>query len=79
MLGPPWPQLDCSIATLPLGLYDTEWRPLPSEFFRSQPDVPNVTHLAQTIEDLVCDAIARWQVTERDSGHRGLSRPRDAG
>jgi hypothetical protein len=56
----------CSIATLPLRLYrgaDTQDAPL---FRQYDPDVPNVVHMAATIEDLAFEGIAWWQVTGQD-------------
>jgi hypothetical protein len=56
----------CSIATLPLRLYrglDVVDSPL---FRQYDPDVPNVVHMSQTIEDLALESIAWWQVTGQD-------------
>lgn len=56
----------CSIATLPLRLYrglDVVDAPL---FRQYDPDVPNVVHMSQTIEDLALESIAWWQVTGQD-------------
>lgn len=54
----------CSIATLPLVQRkpdrQVETNPLFQQF---DPDVPNVVHLSQTLEDLVFDGIAWWRVT----------------
>lgn len=56
----------CSIATLPLRLY-RGLDVVPSALFRQfDPDVPNVVHLAMTIEDLLFEGIAWWQVTGQD-------------
>lgn len=56
----------CSIATLPLRLY-LGLNVVESPMFRQyDPDVPNVRHMALTIEDLVFDQVAWWQVTGRD-------------
>lgn len=58
----------CSIATLPLVQKDTRnevvRNPLLEQLDR---DVANVVTLAQTIEDLIFDAISWWQVTAQDS------------
>jgi len=56
----------CSIATLPMRLYrglDVIDSPLFRQF---DPNVPNVVHLAMTIEDLAFERIAYWQVTGQD-------------
>lgn len=56
----------CSIATLPLRLFrglDVVDSPLFRQF---DPDVPNVVHMAGTIEDLALESIAWWQVTGQD-------------
>jgi HK97 family phage prohead protease len=54
----------CSMATLPLvqkdAVNNVVRNPLLEQF---DPDVPNVVHLAQTIEDLVFEAIAWWRIT----------------
>jgi hypothetical protein len=56
----------CSIATLPLKLY-RGLDVVQSALFRQyDPDVPNVVHLAFTVEDLVFEQIAWWRVTGRD-------------
>jgi hypothetical protein len=55
-----------SIATLPLRLYrglDIVDSPLFRQF---DPDVPNVVHMAATIEDLAFEGIAWWQITGQD-------------
>lgn len=53
----------CSISTLPLVQYNRNnavvRNPLLEQF---DPDVPNVVHLAQTVEDLVFEGIAWWRV-----------------
>jgi hypothetical protein len=55
----------CSIATLPLRLYQAN-DIVDSPLFRQfDPDVPNVIHLAMTIEDLLFEGIAWWQITGR--------------
>ncbi len=56
--------LICSIATLPIVQLDPRNNPVtPSMFDQIDPDVPNVVTLAQTIEDLMMDAISWWRVT----------------
>jgi hypothetical protein len=56
----------CSIATLPLKLY-RGLDVMPSALFRQfDPDVPNVVHLAFTVEDLALESIAWWRITGRD-------------
>jgi hypothetical protein len=56
----------CSIATLPMRLY-LGLNPVDSPLFRQfDPDVPNVVHMAMTIEDLIFDQVAWWQVTSQD-------------
>jgi hypothetical protein len=55
----------CSISTLPLRLY-RGLEVVDSALFRQfDPDVPNVVHMAMTIEDLAFEAIAWWQVTSQ--------------
>ena len=71
----------CSLATLPLIQYAPSRRitphPLLAQFDR---DVPNVVHLAQTLEDLMFDAIAWWEILEQDSaGYPTWVRRRDPG
>lgn len=60
--------LICSFATLPLVQLDAENRrqrlPLLDQI---DPDVANVVTLAQTIEDLIFDAVSWWRVTARDA------------
>lgn len=56
----------CSIATIPLRLFrglDVVDSPLFRQF---DPDVPNVVHMAKTVEDLAFEGIAWWQVTGQD-------------
>ena len=56
----------CSISTIPLRLFrglDVVDSPLFRQF---DPDVPNVVHMANTVEDLAFDGIAWWQVTGQD-------------
>lgn len=67
-LGVPYVQrgrnLLCSISTLPLVQYNRAnavvRNPLLEQF---DPDIANVVHLAQTVEDLVFEGIAWWRVT----------------
>lgn len=57
----------CSVATLPLVQLNSDNVKIDNPLFRQlDPDVPNVVTLAQTIEDLVFDSIAWWEVTARD-------------
>lgn len=56
----------CSLATLPIRLYrglDVVDHPLFRQF---DPDVPNVVHIAQTIEDLIFEGRAWWLITGQD-------------
>ncbi len=56
----------CSLATLPIRLYrglDVVDHPLFRQF---DPDVPNVVHVSRTIEDLVFEGLAWWQITGQD-------------
>jgi hypothetical protein len=56
----------CSISTLPLVLFKG-LEAVDSPLFRQfDPDVPNVVHMAATVEDLLFDGIAWWQVTGQD-------------
>lgn len=56
----------CSIATLPLNQLDAVYNQVRSPFLEQiDPDVANVVTLAQTLEDLVFDAIAWWRVTAK--------------
>ena len=56
--------LFCSVATLPLVQRNARRQPVENPMLRQfDPHVPNVVHLAQTIEDLVFEAIAWWRVT----------------
>lgn len=58
----------CSIATLPLRLYKGNEIIDAALFRQFDPDVPNVIHLSMTIEDLLFEGIAWWQITARDFG-----------
>jgi len=56
----------CSIATFPLQLY-SGGNVIASALLRQfDPDVPNVVHMAATIEDLALSKIAWWEVTAQD-------------
>lgn len=66
--------LMCSISTLPLSMLDDENRQIRSRLLRQiDPNVPNVTTLAQTVEDLVFTGSAFWWVLERGYEGRPLS------
>jgi HK97 family phage prohead protease len=57
----------CNIATLPLVEIDTANRRTSSPLFdQFDPQVPNVVHLTQTVEDLFADGISWWEITEQD-------------
>lgn len=63
----------CNIATLPLQLLNQDRKVVSDPLFEQfDPQVGNVVHLAMTIEDLLFDGIAWWEVTERHP----LGRPR---
>ena len=54
----------CAISTLPLQLIDAGNRVQDHPLFRQiNPDVPNVVTMAQTVEDLLFEAVAWWRVT----------------
>ena len=56
----------CSISTLPLRLFK-DLSVVDSPLFRQfDVDVPNVVHMAMTIQDLAFHQIAWWQVTSQD-------------
>lgn len=58
----------CAIATLPLVTRDRARFEVRAPLLEQiDPNVPNVVTLAQTVEDLVMEAISWWQITERDS------------
>ncbi|NUR80716.1 MAG: phage portal protein [Dermatophilaceae bacterium] len=58
----------CSIATLPLVTRDGDRRVVRSPLLEQiDPNVPNPVVLAQTVEDLVFDAISWWRVTARNA------------
>jgi phage head maturation protease len=58
----------CSIATLPLEqLAPDNTRVRNPLLDQIDPDVANVVTMAQTLEDLIFDAIAWWKVTARDA------------
>ncbi|GAA1635721.1 hypothetical protein [Actinoplanes couchii] len=57
-----------AVATLPLGAYRSADNfltdnPLLRQF---DPDVPNVVHLGQTVDDLLFEGVSWWLVTARD-------------
>jgi HK97 family phage prohead protease len=57
-----------NIATLPLRQIDKNRKTVEDTLFTQfDPQVPNVVHLAQTVEDLLFDGIAWWKVTRRDA------------
>lgn len=57
----------CNIATLPLVQLDPARRRTRSRLLdQIDPQVPNVVTLAMTTEDLLCDGIGWWEVTERE-------------
>lgn len=55
----------CSVATLPLRLYQDLVVVETALFRQFDPDVPNVVHMSATIEDLLFEGIAWWEVTAR--------------
>jgi len=56
----------CSLATLPLVEIDPANHKVDNPLLRQiDPNVPNVVTMAQTIEDLLFDAVAWWEVTAR--------------
>src|ERR1700754_647492 len=56
----------CSIGTLPLRLFKG-LTPVDNPLFRQfDVDVPNVVHMAMTIEDLIFDGCAGWRVMGTD-------------
>lgn len=57
----------CSISTLPLVQTNAAGAVQRNPFLEQiDRDVPNVAMLAQTIEDLLCESIAWWRITEQD-------------
>lgn len=57
-----------NIATLPLRQIDKNRRTVRDTLFdQFDPQVPNVVHLAQTVENLLFHGIAWWKVTRRDA------------
>lgn len=57
----------CSIATLPIEAVDEDNRPQRVELLRQfDANVPNVVHLAQTVEDLLMEAVSWWRVVGFD-------------
>lgn len=60
--------LICSISTLPLIQLGPDRRQVRNPLFEQiDPDVPNVVTLAQTVEDLLFEAISWWRITAFDS------------
>lgn len=58
----------CSVATLPLALYDPAGQLARSPLLQQiDPDVPNVVTLSQTIEDLIFEGIAWWKWLQFDA------------
>lgn len=56
--------LMCSLATLPLVERDAARAPVANPWLRQfDPDVANIVHLAQTVEDLLFDSISWWEIT----------------
>ncbi len=56
----------CNIATLPLQLLNADRKAVSDPLFdQFDTQVANVVHLAMTVEDLLFDGIAWWEVTER--------------
>lgn len=56
------------IGTLPLEAIDAQFRLVDHPLFRQiDPNVPNVVTIAQTVEDLLFDAVAWWKITKQDS------------
>lgn len=54
----------CSIATLPLVQLGPDRQPVRNPLLEQiDPDVPNIVTLTQTVEDVVFEGIAWWQVT----------------
>lgn len=54
----------CAASTLPLQAVDSANRVLDHPLLRQiNPDVPNVVTMAQTIEDLLFEAVAWWRIT----------------
>lgn len=59
--------LICSVATLPLVQINTKNAQIDNPLLRQfDLDVPNVVHLAQTLEDLFFDSISWWLITSSD-------------
>lgn len=57
--------LICSIATLPLQTIDAQFNVQDHPLMRQiDPNVPNIVTLAQTVEDLICDGVAWWRITQ---------------
>lgn len=61
----------CTVATLPLVEIDAARKRIDNGLLdQFDQDVPNVVHLAQTLEDLLFDGIAWWQVITRDGNNK---------
>lgn len=56
----------CAIATIPIRLFQGTDVAASALLRQFDPDVPNVVHLALTVEDLAFDGCAWWQVTGQD-------------
>jgi len=69
----------CSISTLPLIAVDEENEPKKLPLLQQiDPDVANVVTLAQTLEDLLFDAIAWWEIIAQDAaGYPTYAQRRD--
>lgn len=60
----------CNIATLPIRQLDTKRKVVRDTLFEQfNPQVPNVVHLAMTVEDLLMEGIAWWKITRRDANN----------
>jgi len=58
----------CSIATLPLVTYTKDWRTVTNPLFQQiDPARTNVVVLSETLEDLLLNGCAYWQVLARDA------------
>lgn len=56
--------LICSIGALPLRVLDAGRNPVESPLLRQiDPNTANVVTLAQTLDDLVCESVAWWEIT----------------
>jgi hypothetical protein len=60
--------LICSVSTLPLEAVDNDNRVVPTPLLTQiDPNVANVVTLAQTLEDLLFEAVAWWRITDQRS------------